>query len=108
MLLLAPPSVGDIVSFSAESFSRRAAPVGPRIFRIRTDVSWDDVVANSISETAGMIFHRGGINKEEQATAYCAFHEMSPNAKIIGALRKIYPVRSFLNSIRDRSLWGKS
>eukprot|EP00026_Physarum_polycephalum_P001467 Phypoly_transcript_01469.p1 GENE.Phypoly_transcript_01469~~Phypoly_transcript_01469.p1 ORF type:complete len:1107 (+),score=182.36 Phypoly_transcript_01469:326-3322(+) len=38
------PKVGDIVSFSSESQARRELPVGPKIFRVRTDVSWADVL----------------------------------------------------------------
>lgn len=37
---------GDVVTFSYESNSRRDAPVNPTIYRVRTDLSWDDVVLN--------------------------------------------------------------
>ena len=39
-------SVGDIVSFSYDNASRRLLPVNPKIYKIRTDVSWEDVVSN--------------------------------------------------------------
>eukprot|EP00026_Physarum_polycephalum_P002429 Phypoly_transcript_02435.p1 GENE.Phypoly_transcript_02435~~Phypoly_transcript_02435.p1 ORF type:complete len:884 (+),score=75.70 Phypoly_transcript_02435:120-2771(+) len=38
------PSPGDIVTFSYEAFARRDVPVNPTIFRIRTDLAWDDLV----------------------------------------------------------------
>ena len=40
------PSVGDVVSFSFEIYARRDVPARPTIYRIRTDVSWEDVVHN--------------------------------------------------------------
>ena len=46
---------GDVVSFSYQSFSRKAVPVDPKIVRIRTDLSWKDVVYNYSQETT----HRG-------------------------------------------------
>jgi hypothetical protein len=46
------PKVGDIVTFSYEDFSRKASPVSPNIYRIRTDISWKDVVRNSEEEAA--------------------------------------------------------
>eukprot|EP00026_Physarum_polycephalum_P001049 Phypoly_transcript_01050.p1 GENE.Phypoly_transcript_01050~~Phypoly_transcript_01050.p1 ORF type:complete len:906 (+),score=142.25 Phypoly_transcript_01050:476-3193(+) len=46
------PKIGDIVTFSYEDFSRKASPVNPNIYRIRTDVSWKDVVRNFDEETA--------------------------------------------------------
>eukprot|EP00026_Physarum_polycephalum_P001627 Phypoly_transcript_01629.p1 GENE.Phypoly_transcript_01629~~Phypoly_transcript_01629.p1 ORF type:complete len:1030 (-),score=139.53 Phypoly_transcript_01629:75-3164(-) len=41
------PSVGDVVTFCFESFKRRSEPENPRIIRIRTDVSWQDLVRDS-------------------------------------------------------------
>ena len=38
------PIAGDIVSFSYENFARSAIPIKPKIFRIRKDVNWKDVV----------------------------------------------------------------
>lgn len=40
------PAVGDVVSFSFESHARRDVPVLPSVFRIRTDLSWEDVLRN--------------------------------------------------------------
>ena len=37
-------SVGDIVTFSYENNAKRNVPVNPKIFRIRTDLLWKDVV----------------------------------------------------------------
>jgi hypothetical protein len=42
--------IGDIVSFSYECHARRDIPVNPKIYRIRTDVSWEEVVCNSAKE----------------------------------------------------------
>lgn len=38
------PKRGDIVSFSYDNFSQRSLPVNPKILRIRTDVTWENVV----------------------------------------------------------------
>ena len=43
-------SIGDVVSFSFESSARRELPVNPRIYRIRTDIEWEDVVENVANE----------------------------------------------------------
>lgn len=37
------PLLGDIVTFSYDSFARRAVPVNPKISRIRIDISWEHV-----------------------------------------------------------------
>ena len=44
------PSVGDVVSFSFEIYARRDVPARPIMYRIRTDVSWEDVVHNFYQE----------------------------------------------------------
>ena len=41
------PSVGDIVSFSYESRARTEVPVNPKIYRIRSDISWDNLPRSS-------------------------------------------------------------
>ena len=43
-------AVGDVITFSFENNARRDLPVSPRIYRIRTDVSWDDVVHSYVKE----------------------------------------------------------
>jgi hypothetical protein len=40
------PKKGDVVSFLSDLHSRREAPVNPKIFRLRDDLLWEDVVAN--------------------------------------------------------------
>ena len=42
-------SIGDVVTFSYESYSRKDEYVNPVITRIRTDVSWPEPVYTSIS-----------------------------------------------------------
>lgn len=52
------PSIGDVVTFSFDSYARRDLPVNPKIYRIRTDISWDDVQHNYAKEKqylSGMI-----------------------------------------------------
>lgn len=39
---------GDIVSFSYERYSRRAAPVDPIVYRVRADLIWENVVQDHI------------------------------------------------------------
>jgi hypothetical protein len=43
-------AIGDVVTFSFENYARRDLPVSPKIYRIRTDVSWDDVVHSYVKE----------------------------------------------------------
>lgn len=41
---------GDIVTFSYDNYSRKEVPVNPKIIRIRSDMSWQDVIKNDASE----------------------------------------------------------
>lgn len=43
-------AVGDVVSFSYENIARRDLPVNPKIYRVRTDLSWQEVVYSSVKE----------------------------------------------------------
>ena len=36
--------VGEVVSFSYESYLLHALPVHPKIYRVRHDISWEDVL----------------------------------------------------------------
>eukprot|EP00026_Physarum_polycephalum_P003064 Phypoly_transcript_03073.p1 GENE.Phypoly_transcript_03073~~Phypoly_transcript_03073.p1 ORF type:complete len:492 (+),score=39.24 Phypoly_transcript_03073:901-2376(+) len=38
------PKRGDVVSFSYDSYSRRALPVNPKILCVRLDINWDQVI----------------------------------------------------------------
>jgi hypothetical protein len=44
------PRIGEVVTFSYETMARRDVPTNPRIYRIRKDLSWEDVVANYLRE----------------------------------------------------------
>jgi hypothetical protein len=44
------PSKGDIVTFSYEISTRKELPVNPEIQKIRTDISWEDVLASHTNE----------------------------------------------------------
>jgi hypothetical protein len=37
-------ATGDIVTFEYENFSRKDAPVNPRVTRVRKDLTWEDTV----------------------------------------------------------------
>lgn len=39
--------VGDVVTFSCDSYSARGTPVNPHIFRVRFDLSWLDLVSGA-------------------------------------------------------------
>ena len=45
------PIRGDVVTFSFQNYAKFVAPVNPTIEKIRTDLSWDDVVMNHFIET---------------------------------------------------------
>jgi hypothetical protein len=49
-VLIPTPNVGDVVTFSYEIHARRELPVNPEIYRVRTDVSWEEVILNSLKE----------------------------------------------------------
>jgi hypothetical protein len=38
------PAIGDIVSFSYDNFSRGDLPANPVIYRVRSDLLWDDIM----------------------------------------------------------------
>ena len=40
-------TIGDVATFSYENFAKKSEFVNPTIFRIRTDVTWPEVVYNS-------------------------------------------------------------
>ena len=42
------PNKGDIVTLEYESYSRKSAPVNPSVVRVRTDLRWEDVVAEFV------------------------------------------------------------
>ena len=44
------PTIGDVVTFSFDSYARRDLPVNHKIYRVRTDISWDDVQHNYAKE----------------------------------------------------------
>jgi hypothetical protein len=44
------PKVGEIVTFSYEVGARRSQPSDLKVYRIRKDISWDDVLRNFSSE----------------------------------------------------------
>lgn len=46
---------GDIVSFSYEASSRRDVPSGIKVFRIRLDLSWEDVIINHSRDSGTFI-----------------------------------------------------
>jgi hypothetical protein len=50
-VLIPTPRVGAVVSFSYETQARREEPVAPAIFRVRSDVSWEDVLVCAARET---------------------------------------------------------
>ena len=43
-------TAGTIVSFSFELQARRDTPINPVIFRVRSDLTWDDVIAAAIRD----------------------------------------------------------
>lgn len=57
--MIPTPKLGTIVTFSYQSYSRREVPVGPKIYRIRTDVTWPEIVANDTKDKVylnGLLF----------------------------------------------------
>jgi len=50
ILLPSPPPVGAIVSFSFDNAARRDVPVNPKVYRVRRDVAWEEVVQNALRD----------------------------------------------------------
>jgi hypothetical protein len=50
-VVISTPSLGDIVTFSYTNRLQNEIIVGPTIIRVRTDLTWEDVVANAQRET---------------------------------------------------------
>lgn len=44
------PTIGDIVSFTSDSSARIDPPLRPIVYRVRTDIHWQDVVQNATKE----------------------------------------------------------
>ena len=44
------PKQGDVVTFEYDSFSRAGLPVNPVIYRIRTDVEWEEIASQSVEQ----------------------------------------------------------
>lgn len=50
-VLIPTPDVGEVVSFFYETNARREKPVNPRVYRVRADISWEEVVYNFVEES---------------------------------------------------------
>ena len=49
-VLISAPKIGDIVSFTYEVHARRDLPVSPKVYRVRTDVTWEDLVLGEFKD----------------------------------------------------------
>eukprot|EP00026_Physarum_polycephalum_P001768 Phypoly_transcript_01770.p1 GENE.Phypoly_transcript_01770~~Phypoly_transcript_01770.p1 ORF type:complete len:893 (+),score=154.72 Phypoly_transcript_01770:58-2736(+) len=49
------PKEGEVVTFSYESSARREIPLGPRILRVRGDLTWEDVVRMDSAQGASQL-----------------------------------------------------
>lgn len=49
-----PLHVGDVVTFSFSTYSTTGKPIEPTILQVRKDISWRDVVVDSISSFNSM------------------------------------------------------
>eukprot|EP00026_Physarum_polycephalum_P002048 Phypoly_transcript_02052.p1 GENE.Phypoly_transcript_02052~~Phypoly_transcript_02052.p1 ORF type:complete len:648 (+),score=89.30 Phypoly_transcript_02052:207-2150(+) len=47
---ISQPVKGEVVSFSYEALARRSAPMNPVIYRVREDLTWDDVLASQFTQ----------------------------------------------------------
>lgn len=48
--MIPTPETGEIVTFSYEKSFQKDIPSNPKIFRVRSDISWEDVVYNARKE----------------------------------------------------------
>jgi len=70
---------GDVVTFSYENSSRREIPLGPRIVRVRGDLTWEDVVRaevahGSISQLSGKKRKEKGRGKDHSNFYFILFY----------------------------------
>lgn len=50
-MLIPQPRVGEVVTFTYERTARRGTlPLGPKVVRVRTDLTWGDVVRTAVSD----------------------------------------------------------
>ena len=57
---ISPPALGDIVSFSFANRLPNESIVGPTIIRVRTDLTWQDVIGSAAKQRQFM----EGIDRE--------------------------------------------
>lgn len=61
------PKIGDVITFTYDNYSRRAAPINPKLQRIRFDISWEQILMEFEREDeesqvlSGIIEHNGSI-----------------------------------------------
>lgn len=42
---------GDIAMFTYDNYSRYSLPVNPKVYRIRTDITWEEIIFNFHNDT---------------------------------------------------------
>ena len=50
VLLPSPPPLGTIVSVSFDNTARRDAPVNSKVYRIRSDLEWEEVMRSAMRD----------------------------------------------------------
>eukprot|EP00026_Physarum_polycephalum_P002833 Phypoly_transcript_02842.p1 GENE.Phypoly_transcript_02842~~Phypoly_transcript_02842.p1 ORF type:complete len:838 (+),score=97.84 Phypoly_transcript_02842:84-2597(+) len=63
----AVPKKGEIVTFEYENYSKRSVPVGPTIVRVRTDLTWRDVVRQHFQDEQAKIRENSPENLPENS-----------------------------------------
>lgn len=66
-VLIRQLKIGDIVSFSYERHARRYGPVNPQVYRVRTDISWQEAVLQAKKDAKYLNGKRPRIFKLHQA-----------------------------------------
>jgi hypothetical protein len=44
------PKAGEVISFTYENFAQSSIPIKPKIYRIRKDINWKDVVNSFLKD----------------------------------------------------------
>eukprot|EP00026_Physarum_polycephalum_P003078 Phypoly_transcript_03087.p1 GENE.Phypoly_transcript_03087~~Phypoly_transcript_03087.p1 ORF type:complete len:857 (-),score=123.40 Phypoly_transcript_03087:4-2394(-) len=114
-VLISTPETGDVVTFSFDAASRREVPINPKIYRIRTDIGWDEMVHSYFRErqTLGDSSYLKGISKPrgywtpKNMRAYMESFARGKNLDPLKPDTWYTSFKTFVKSPSGRSILGK-
>ena len=87
-------ALGDVVSFSYESHSQSLSPVNPVVYRVRTDITWEEI-SDLYARDLGML------RREERAgnILYCMAHDTPGNEESSTSYWTYKKMRRFMERV---------